>query len=92
MSRGVGMAVKKRKSIIFTNKELNILYVLAEGIKYVDYDGQFNHRIKPKVEELLFWCNKKRVLKKVLKGGVKRDSYCKVRKKTSEKVGKSSVC
>ncbi len=57
-----------RKSIIFTNKELDIMEDRKNEVKGIKADphGTFASRIKPKIMEILSWFSKRKMLKKLI--------------------------
>jgi len=59
----------KRKSIIFTNKELDIMEKRRNEVKGIRSDphGTFASRIKPKIIEILSWFSKRKLLRKLIK-------------------------
>jgi len=55
-----------RKSIIFTDKELEMMEARRQGSRK-DTTGHFASRIKPKIMEILSWFNSRKMLKMLIK-------------------------
>lgn len=59
----------KRKSRLFTDKELEIMEQKAQGDKVylIDPNGRFYATIKPKIQEMIWWYeNKLKMLHKII--------------------------
>ena len=54
-----------RKSIIFTDKELDMIEDRKKGIRADPY-GIYCNRIKPKIIEILSWFSKRKMLKMLI--------------------------
>ena len=64
-----------RESIIFTDKELKIIEDRKNEVKGIKADphGTFASRIKPKIIEILSWFSKRKMLRKLIEKGRKKE-------------------
>ena len=69
----VVIEMTNRKSRLFTNAELEEIERQKKG-DYSDIYGYFAGRIRPKLEEILVWLHKKRLIDKLLKSKTKKRS------------------